>query len=184
MTAWGNKAGQVRFAELFIAIGSLGIMMGAAGVYRSINARGAAWVRLGFYGIIVGTAIGVISSGIMTNMTKTYASWLGAPDANKASMFTASIAVTMVCAAVNAVYHIVQWTGIALLGIGMVRSQVYPRWLGRGGAALGVLTVAIVGIPQFLSGLTDTIQTSFAVLATLTFVWALMLGIWVARKAW
>lgn len=184
MTAWGSNVRTVRFAEFFITVGLFGIMIGAAAVYRATSARGSAWARLGFYGVVVGTVIGTISSSVMTNMAGILASWLGAPDASKASMFTASVAVMTVCGAVFAVYVLVEWLAIIFLGIGIARSQVYPRWLGFAGSALGVLTVAAVGIPLFFSGLTETNQTSFAVLATLTFVWELTVGIWVARKAW
>ena len=184
MTTWGSKAGLVKFAELFRAVGSLGIMIGAAAVYRSITARGAAWARLGFYGIIVGTAVATISSGVMKNMANIFALWLGAPDDSKATMFTASVAVVTVCSAVFTMYILVEWLAIAFLGIGMARSQVYPKWFGWVASTLGILTIAAVGIPYFLTSLTSTILTSFGVLAILTSIWALIVGIWVARKAW
>ncbi len=184
MTAWGNKSGFVKLAEMSEVVGWLGIMIGAVGVYRSVTAKGSSWARLGFYGAIVGTALSVASSTIMIYMANTYSLWLGAADASKPMMMSASVAVTMVCSAVFTAYIFVEWLAIAFLGIGIVRSQAYPPFFGWAALVLGILTLAVVGVPLFVNGYTNAIQSSFAIMASLTFVWALSLGIWMARKAW
>ncbi len=183
MMAWGSSAGLVNLAEFFIALGLWGIMIGAAGVYRSIAARGAAWARLGFYGIIVGTVIGTIGSGTMNAMVSAFSSWLGQPDASKDMWLTISIAVVTVCGSVNTMFNLAEWLALVFLGIGMARSQVYPKWMGWAALILGAVTVG-VGIPRFFTGLTNTIQLAFGVMVILTGIWALVVGIWVARKAW
>src|SRR3989304_5360976 len=57
LTKWGGQKGLTQLCALLLAVGIWGVMMGTAGVYRSITANGAAWARLGFYGITVVTAI-------------------------------------------------------------------------------------------------------------------------------
>ena len=183
MTAWGSKAGTVKFDMFFITLGLWGIMIGTAGVYRSITGRGAAWARLGFYGIIVGTVIGTLSSGgTMMAMVNTMARWISAADAGKDSALTVAAAVTTVCSAVTTMYNLTEWFALVFLGIGMARSQVYPKWMGWAALILGAVSVG-VGIPRFFTGLTNTIQLTFGVVAILTGIWALAVGIWVARKA-
>ncbi|MEE8472527.1 MAG: hypothetical protein V3S82_05105, partial [Dehalococcoidia bacterium] len=63
-------------------------------------------------------------------------------------------------------------------------STVYPKWLGWTAIVLGAAIVAAVGVPQALTGITRTLQLLFAALSILTALWALVLGIWIARKAW
>ncbi len=184
LTTWGNKEGLVQLVGFFMAVGSWGLMLGAAGVYRSITAAGAAWARLGFYGIIVGTAIFTISSGLLAVTASTGADWLAASAADKAAAYSTAAAVGTVGGVAFTMFILVEWLAIVFLGIGMARSAVYPKWQGWAGLVLGAVTVAIVGIPQFFAGQTTMIQTLFAVLATLTISWAGVVGIWVARKAW
>ena len=132
----------------------------------------------------MGTVIGTLSGGTMMSMVSTMAYWLGAPAADKASAFTLAAGVGSVCLAVTTMYIIAEWLALVFLGIGMARSQVYPKWLGWAALILGAVNVAVAGIPQFFNGLTGTTQTVFSVVVILSGIWALMVGIWVARKAW
>ncbi|MBI2855178.1 MAG: hypothetical protein HYX87_09720 [Chloroflexi bacterium] len=184
LTAWGNNEVLVQLCGLFIAVGNWGLMMGAAAVYRSIAGAGASWARLGFYGIIVGTTLGTVSSGLLGATASAGADWLGTATANKAASLATASAVYSVDMMVFTLYVLVEWLAIVFLGIGIARSAVYPRWQGWAGLVLGVLTVAAVGIPQFFSGITGMVQVLFAVLATLSALWALLVGIRIARRAW
>ncbi|MBI4267508.1 MAG: hypothetical protein HY662_01840, partial [Chloroflexi bacterium] len=112
------------------------------------------------------------------------ADWLAATGADKAAALSVATALFHVGGVTFTMFILVDWLAIFFLGIGMARSAVYPKWLGWAGLILGILMVAIVGIPQFFAGQTSMTQTLFAVLAGLSTVWALIVGIWVARKAW
>jgi predicted membrane chloride channel (bestrophin family) len=76
------------------------------------------------------------------------------------------------------------WLALVFLGIGMVLSAVYPRWIGWAGIVLGIATVAGVGIVAAFAGPSSTLELISMVLALLTLFWILVVGIWVARKAW
>jgi hypothetical protein len=74
------------------------------------------------------------------------------------------------------------WLAVAFLGTGMARSAVYPRWLGWLGLILGIIGV-LVGIVMAYIG-REAIFMPFTVLAFATILWFLVVGIWVARRAW
>jgi hypothetical protein len=184
LNKWGDQKGLTQLCALLLAVGIWGVMMGTAGIYRSITANGAAWARLGFYGITVGTAIWSVTFGLVAATAGAAADWLAAPAADKAAAYGVAHSVGSVSTSTFTMSILVFWLAIVFLGIGMARSYVYPRWLGWLGALLGATTVAAVGIPQFFTGETSTLQTLFAVLAVLTTLWVLIIGIWSARKAW
>lgn len=74
------------------------------------------------------------------------------------------------------------WLAFVLLGIGMVRSAIYPRWLGWVGLISGI-TGVLLGIMQTFTGRESSFNL-FMVLMMLTVLWWLAIGVWVARKAW
>jgi hypothetical protein len=184
LTKWGGQKGLTQLCALLMAVGIWGVMMGTAGVYRSITANGAAWARLGFYGITVGTAIWSVTFGLVAATAALAADWLAASAASKAAAYGVAASLGNVNTSTFTMSILVFWLAIVFLGIGMARSGVYPKWLGWVGALLGAVTVVAVGIPQFFAGETSNLQTLFAVLAILTTIWVLIVGIWVARKAW
>ncbi len=65
----------------------------------------------------------------------------------------------------------------------MILSTVYPRWLSWVELILGIAGVA-VGIIQFSIERSTTFTLVFVILSLLTTLWVLVVGIWVARRAW
>jgi hypothetical protein len=65
----------------------------------------------------------------------------------------------------------------------MIRSTIYPRWLGWGGMIVGIPMIAL-GVVQIFTARSTTLTLIFAVLMLLTALWDLAVGIWVARRAW
>jgi hypothetical protein len=174
-----------QFSHLMIAFGFLGAMIGSAGVYQSITDRGVAWARAGFYGIVVGTVPWIIAMAISSVGTSVAEEWVAAPAADKDAIYGIATAITSVGTAAYIMGILMFWFALVFLGVGMVRSAAYPRWLGWVGVVLGGGMVAIVGIPQYMAG--EVVTSSvliFAGLAMLTTVWFLVIGIWVGRKAW
>jgi steroid 5-alpha reductase family enzyme len=112
------------------------------------------------------------------------ANWLAAPAAGQATAYSVAASLYAASAAVETMSIIVFWLALVFLGIGMVLSTVYPRWMGWVGIVLGIATVAAVGIIEAFAGPSSTLELTFMVLSLLTTLWALVIGIWVARKAW
>ena len=171
-----------QLSALGIAIGIWAFMMGTVGVYRNISTGGAAaWARLGFYGIIVGTTMFSISSAIELATMAAAADWVTAGSGMDTAPY--SIAATLYSASLSMfdMTIIVFWLALTFLAIGMVLSSVYPKWLGW---ILLVSSVAVVGIgfPRFFTEPTQLAEYIFAVPAGLTSVWALIMGIWITRR--
>jgi hypothetical protein len=161
----GEQEVLTQVCVLLIISGYWAVMMGAAGVYRSITADGAAWARLGFYFIIVGTALWTLILSL---------------DISQASAVATLAAVGR---GIYAMSIMAYWLALLFLGIGMVRSAVYPRWLGWVGLIVGI-TGATLGVIQTFSERSSTLTLVYVVLSFVTTLWFLTVGIWVARTAW
>ncbi len=181
------KLGEEKFpaqvSALLLAVGIWAVMIGMAGVYRSIPAGRTAWARLGFYVIVVGTALWTVSLAGDVATASAVANWLAAPAVGKEAAYSVVAALSAFGHGVYSMTLIVNWLAIAFLGIGMVGSAVYPRWLGWVGLILGIAVIA-VGIIQTFAGRLNTLNLIFMVLSLLTTLWLFVVGIWVARKAW
>ncbi len=185
LTKWGGQQGLVQTSALFMAVGIWGLMIGIVGIYRSISTGGAAsWVRLGFYGVVVGTTVWTITFALVMATADTAAAWVMAPTAGKAAAYGVAAAVQAVNQTMHTMSIIVYWLALVFLGIGMILSSVYPRWMGWVVLVLGIITAVTAGVIPVFAGPGSATMIIFAVLSVLTTVWALVIGIWVARRAW
>ncbi|MCJ7744362.1 MAG: hypothetical protein MUO99_07390 [Dehalococcoidales bacterium] len=185
----GDQEVLAQVCALLLAVGFWAVMVGAAGIYRSISAgAGAVWARLGFYGILVGAAMWSITYALNMATAGAAANAATALAAGQATAYTTaySVAAALYAGAlsVETMSIIETWLALVFLGIGMVLSAVYPRWMGWVGIVLGIVTVAAVGIVMAFAGPGSTLQVTFLVLSLLTTLLVLVVGIWVARKAW
>jgi len=182
---WGEQEALTQICALLVAVGFWGMMIGIVGIYRSVSTGGAAaWARLGFYGIVVGTTIWTINLALAMATAGAAANWVTASAAGQATAYSVAATLYAATGAVEMMGIIVFWLALAFLGIGMVLSAVYPKWMGWVGIVLGIVMVAVVGIVGAFTGFSSTLDIIFMVLALLSTLWALVIGIWVARKAW
>ena len=179
----GQQAMLLQSCALLITFGYWGVLVGTAGVYRSITASGAAWARLGFYFHLMGTALWTIGMAVGdVGIPAAAANWLAAPPASQEAAFSVITAMTGFTRGLFPMEVIILWLAFIFLGIGMVQSAVYPRWLGWVGLVLGLAGVSL-GVVQTFNGLESTLAL-FMVLNVSTILWMVVTGIWVARKAW
>ena len=170
---------------LGLAIGLWAVMIGVVGVYRSISSGGAAaWARLGFYGIIVGTTLATVGNAAGMAGTGAAADWVAAGSGTDTTTYSITATLNAVSTSTFNMFIIANWLALVFLGIGMVSSGVYPKWLGWPPLVLGAVTVVVAGFPLALSDTSQTLDITFGVLAGLTTLWALVLGVWISRKAW
>lgn len=179
----GEHEFRTEASSLLVTIGFLAMMIGITGVYRSISAGGMAWARLGFYVLLVGTALQAVSLSLDVATASAVGKWLAAPVDSKEAAWGVVVVLNAIGRGVIPVTWIVYWLAFAFLGIGMIGSAVYPRWLGWTGLILAMPVIA-VGIIHTFTPRTTTITLAFVILALLTNLWALAVGIWVAQRAW
>lgn len=157
----------------FGPVGLWGMMLGMAAIYRSITGSGAGWVRMGFYLVVVGTALWTAHMSLRAGNARATADGL-----------TDGVAIGVMIQHLVAMAYLTEWLGIFFLGIGMVRSVVYPKGLGWTAILLGILTFAIGGVPLYFLDKGSFAEVLGPVLAGLTTIWALVVGIWIARRVW
>jgi len=186
---FGEQAVILQVCALFMTFGYLGGMAGMAGIYRSITANGettssAAWARLGFYFLLIGTAMWTIGSSLNVSYPAAIVNWQAAPTEGKEAAYNI-VAVLSPLGFGRGLFPlevIVNWLAFALLGMGMLQSAVYPRWLGWFGLVMGTSGI-LLGITQTFTGRESSLIL-FGILLYLTTTWWLLTGIWVTRKAW
>jgi hypothetical protein len=179
----GEQPYLTNVSSLLTTIGFWAALVGAAGVYRSITARGAAWARLGFYFTLIGTALWTVSFSLDVSTASAVAYWLSAPVDGKDAAWGAVAALSAVGRGVIPMTWIVYWLALAFLDIGMLGSAVYPRWLGWAGLFASIPVTAL-GVVQIFSARSITLTLIFALLMMLTALWNLVTGVWIARRAW
>lgn len=184
----GEQLFKAQFSVLLLIISIWATMIGVVGVYRSITATGgttggAAWARLGFYFMLVGTALYTVALALDASTAGAVANWLAAPAIDKEAAYGVVAAVNAVGRGLYPVALIAYWVSFAFLGIAMLISAVYPRFFGWTAVVLGGAVIAL-GIVQSFTARTTTLTLIFMVLSLLTGLWGLVVGIWVARKAW
>ncbi len=189
MQAQGRLREQIvifQAVSLLMTFGYWAVMIGTAGVYRSITAGGAAWARLGFYFMIMGTTLWTLGMSLDVTYSVLIANWMAAPATSKelahnilTTLFPPGAGFGRGLFPMNVMSN---WLAFAFLGIGMIRSAIYPRWLGWVGLILGFIGVPMGIVMTFIGR--EAIFNLFTVLGFLTILWLLMCGIWIARKAW
>jgi hypothetical protein len=183
ITEVGEQVVLLQACALLITFGYWAVLIGTAGVYRSITAGGAAWARLGFYLHLMGTAMWTTGLSVGdVSYPAAAANWLSASETGKEAAYIALAAIPGITRGLFPMEVIVIWLAFAFLGIGMVRSAIYPRWLGWIGLLLGMAGVPL-GIAQTFAGRESTLNL-FMALNIATILWTFVTGIWVARKAW
>jgi hypothetical protein len=155
-----------------------------AGVHRSIIAGGAAWARLSFYFLVMGTTLWTIGMSLDISYAAALLNWQAAPEAGKEAAHNVVVMFSGVGfgRGLFPLEVIVIWMAYAFMAIGMIRSGIYARWLGWVGLILGLVGVPL-GISQTFTGREASLNIFKGLLVITTF-WFLAVGIWVGRKAW
>ena len=168
--------------HLLVAAGFWAMMIGAAGVHRSISTGTAAvWARVGFYGVVLGTALWTAQLALSGFGLPAVVEPLEvATGTDRVAVFNVAVASYRMIAGLQSMAIVVYWLGLASLGVGMTIGKVYASWVGWAAIVLGSTTAA-VGAIWAATGL--SLWPVYAVLSALTLVWALALGIGITLGA-
>ena len=184
----GEYPYRTMLSSLFGMIGFWAVLIGAAGVNRSIAASGgaasgAAWAYLGFYFTLIGTALWTVCWALDIATASAVANWLSAPSDGKEAAW--GVVVTLSAFGRGAIPStwILYWLALAFLNVAMLQSDIYPAWLGWAGLIVSIPVIAL-GVVQVFTPRSITLTLIFSILTLLTILWNLTTGVWVARKAW
>lgn len=170
---------------LLITFGWWAVMVGVIGLYHSITAGGAIWALLGMVFMIMGSTLWTLGMALDLSYSNLIANWLSAPDDSKElarsliTIYSPTLGIGRGLFPMNVMSN---WLAFGFLGIGMIRSALFPRWFGWAGLALGFIGLALGAVMAFIGR--EAIWAYFTILAFLTLLWLLPLGIWIAKEAW
>lgn len=176
-----TRGGLWELDHVLFILGFWGFMIGIGGVYQSITGeRAATWAGLGFYGALVATILFTILFVVVgLALPRLVVEWENAAGTDKATLQLIASSMGDMGGAVFGLTIIVYWLALAFLGIGMVFSTVYPKWLGWSIIAPAFATVVLVGIPQTFAGASHTVNNViFPILSIPSILWATSLGVW------
>ncbi len=171
---------------LMMTVGWYGVLMGAVAIHSSIKEAGAEWATMGLYLLVVGTSAWTVGMSLDISLSALISNWLSAPPAQQTAAY--NLLNTLFPARLGfgrglfPLEILVNWLAFGFLGLGMLRSCTFPRWITWPGPVLGIIGVGF-GIIMTFTG-REAVFTPFTVLAFLTLLWFLVTGIWMARKAW
>jgi hypothetical protein len=166
-----ENAGLTKAIILAVPLGIWALVIGVTAIQSSIAGRaGDAFARIGLYGVLGGTAV----------ITVQFA--LAAGALIEGATADAGVVLWAAATYVRSFGMMVLWLALASVGVGMVTSAVYPAWSGWVPIGLGV-AMAGVSLVAIVAGATLMTAIISGGLAALTALWAVSLGIWIARRA-
>jgi uncharacterized membrane protein len=139
----------------------------------------AGWAQSGFYASLVGLVlwIGVFMTEVAL---KPLADGLRTDPTLAGGALALSSLQDAGATAASFVYSL----GAALLGIALLVSRRFPRWMGAIGFVLGAVTSLGLGLPRMFVGKSDlTEKIGSPLLGTLILVWVFVLGVMLWRMA-
>lgn len=170
-----------RLGALTRAIGIWAMVVGFTNVHHFIRVgAGAAWARVGFYGLVIGGSGLTVAAGLAFAAIQAAVGWAAAP-----SDLTLGTANSLFLASRSAydLSVVAFWSALIVVGFAWTRTDVYPSWAAWSLLGLGVATAAM-GLVRLFVNTTTTTELALVILVGLTSVWAIVVGIWLCRKAW
>ena len=119
-------------SHLLLAVGLWGLMIGIVAVYRSLSTGPAApWARIGFYGVVVGTALWTVTLGLNgAGLAEVADRWQAATGGEKETLLLIATSLRVFETGIFSLTIMAYWMALVFLGIGMALSTLYPKWLG------------------------------------------------------
>jgi hypothetical protein len=181
MMAENQVLRQVSF--LGVTVGLLIVTAGVAGVIWALNSGRAQYsARIALYGLLIGAGIFTASAGIGLAATEAAIDWVAAGSDTSSSEFVIAAAMNHADDGVWAISLVVYWGALGLTGIALLQDERFPRWSGWAIMALGFGVAAFAGVPMAVQGVSQGLTIVFAVLAQLSLIWVLVVGIWILRN--
>ncbi len=181
MMAENETRRQLSFLGVAVAI--LTLAAGVAGIRRLLrDGPGESWARFGLAGVQLGAVLLVASVGVGLAATPAAVSWVAAGSPDVGTEF--AIAATLNAADDHIWFMsiIAFWAGLGAVGVGMSRTDYFPRWSGWVIAGVGLTTAFGVGVPLAFGVESPALLLGFGILATASAIWAVVTGGWMMRR--
>jgi hypothetical protein len=184
----GMYSSRTVLASLLEALGFWLALTGAVAVQAAISAgsrlgNGPAWAQVGLYFTVAGTTLWTVALALDVGVASAAANWIAAPPDGADAAWGVVAALSALGRGIVPVTWLLYWLGLAVVSVAMILSGIFPRWLGLAGLIISLPTVALGAVQAFVPR-SITLTLLFAVLMLLTTLWMLVLGIWMARRAW
>ena len=178
-----NNGGRWQIVHIVIALSFFSLMIGIAGIYRSISSgQAAAWARLGFYLAIAGATVRSVFLAVEgVGRAAVAEQWEAATGGDKDTVFLVFSSLDGVLEGLRSMTDIVNGLSFAFVGVAILLSTVYSRWLGWTILVAGAGWI-VVGLVIGTDGLTDAVNAPFTIVIALTVVWALAMGVVITRR--
>lgn len=181
LTAYSDNETLGQLGALTRATGIWAMVVGFTNVHHFIRVgAGAAWARVGFYGLVIGGSGLTVAEGLALGSVDAAVGWAAAP-----ADLTWGTATTLLLAS-RSIYDlsvIAFWSALIVVGFAWTRTNVYPSWAAWSLLGFGVATTAMGLVHLFVSA-TTTLELALVIPVGLTSAWAIVVGIWLTRKAW
>ncbi len=167
-----------------LIIGMVLMQFGLAAVTMTLREQPApndagVWAQSGFYALLVGITfyVGVFATEValkpLTDGLRT-----------DPTLASGALALSGLQDAGATAASFVFSIGVALLGIALLVSRRFPRWMGAIGLVLGAVITLGLGLPRmFLGKSVWTEKIGSPIFGTLVLVWVFMLGVMLWRTA-
>jgi hypothetical protein len=167
-----DNMGRTQAVMLAVPVGIWAFAVGTTALYHSIEGkRASTGVRVGSLGTLIGAAAVTVQFGLA-----------GAALAETAgSGAEAGVALWAGATYIRSFGMLVLWTGVAIIGLGMLTGRAYPRTLGWPPIILGIAMVMVSGA-AIIAGPTKAASLASGGLAGLTAIWSMVLGAWLGRQ--
>ena len=138
---------------------------------------GAPWLL-----VVVGTTLWTVTLGLNgVGLAQVAERWQAAAGEQKETLLLIAISLRDFETGLFSLTIMAYWMALVFLGIGMLLSTLYPKWLSGAIIVLGVALV-VMGVIFTFADNTKALDSVFGVLAGISTVWALVLGLWITRR--
>ena len=131
---------------------------------------------------VVGTVFWLAHTGFELGYSPLAEEWEKATEPDKKTRLLVASGIRDIDEGLIAMGVVAYAAGLLLIGIGMAVSAIYPRWFGWVFIVLGALVV-VLGPAASVTG-NNAILFPMIILTALTYLWMLVPGVWITRKAW
>ena len=180
LAAYAEDEVSVRISSVSGAAGAWALVLGFANVHHFIGTgSGAAWGRLGFYGLILGAA-GVSAAAGLRLGGVAVSDVL--PDLTPGTSATAEALISFAGGAWMLGQAAI-WSALIMIGIAWTRTDLYARKWSWPLLILGLALASIAWV-RLVVGFDATLEAASDVATAVLGLWAVAAGATAARKAW